>query len=139
METYLALRGVRTLPLRVRQQTDTAGELARRLADDERVGHVHYPGLESDPGRERAAAQMSGFGGMVSFVMADAGTADRLVAALRLIVGGTSLGGVETTIDRRRRWPGEDRVHEGLLRLSVGLEHVDDLWEDLDRAIAGSA
>jgi cystathionine gamma-synthase len=76
---------------------------------------------------------------MVSFEMPDGDTADRLAAALALVVGGTSLGGVESTIDRRRRWPGEERVPEGLLRLSVGLEHVEDLWEDLEQAITRSA
>ena len=79
---------------------------------------------------------MSAFGAIVSFEVAGAERADRLVAALELIVNTTSLGGVETTIDRRSRWPGEERVAPGLLRLSVGLEHVDDLWDDLDQALA---
>jgi cystathionine gamma-synthase len=139
MEAYLALRGLRTLAVRVREQSATALELAGRLDGDERVGRVHYPGLPSDPGHERASAQMSAFGGMVSFELSDADAADRLIGALRLVVGGTSLGGVESTIDRRRRWPGEERVPAGLLRLSVGLEHVEDLWEDLDQAITRSA
>jgi cystathionine gamma-synthase len=139
MEAYLALRGLRTLPVRMRQQSETAHELARRLTADSRVAQVHYPGLPSDPGYERASAQMSGFGGMVSFELADGDSADRLIAALDLVVASTSLGGVETTIDRRRRWPGEERVPAGLLRMSVGLEHVEDLWEDLDRAITRSA
>jgi cystathionine gamma-synthase len=139
MEAYLALRGLRTLPVRLRQQSETALELATRLAGAPGVVRVHYPGLTSDPGHERASAQMSAFGGMVSFEMPDGDTADRLAAALALVVGGTSLGGVESTIDRRRRWPGEERVPEGLLRLSVGLEHVEDLWEDLEQAITRSA
>ena len=139
MEAYLALRGLRTLAVRVRQQSATALELATRLAGEGRIGPVHYPGLASDPGHERARAQMSAFGGMISFELPDAQTADRLVGSLRLIVGGTSLGGVESTIDRRSRWPGEERVPPGLLRLSVGLEHVEDLWQDLDQAITGSA
>jgi cystathionine gamma-synthase len=137
MEAYLALRGLRTLAVRVREQSATALELANRLHDDPRIGAVHYPGLASDPGHTRASAQMGAFGGMVSFELPDADAADRLVGALRLVVGGTSLGGVESTIDRRRRWPGEERVPAGLLRLSVGLEHVEDLWEDLDRALTG--
>jgi len=139
MEAYLALRGLRTLSVRVREQSASAVELATRLSSNSRVGAVHYPGLPSDPGHERARVQMSAFGGMVSFELSDGDTADRLVGALRLVVGGTSLGGVESTIDRRRRWPGEERVPAGLLRLSVGLEHVEDLWEDLDRALTGSA
>ena len=139
MEAYLALRGLRTLAVRVREQSATALELARRMAGDRRIGWVHYPGLPSDPGHERASAQMGAFGGMVSFELPDADAADRLVGALRLVVGGTSLGGVESTIDRRRRWPGEEQVPAGLLRLSVGLEHVEDLWEDLDQSITRSA
>jgi cystathionine gamma-synthase len=129
----------RTLAVRVYEQSATALELAQRLDRDERVDRVHYPGLPSDPGHARARAQMGAFGGMVSFELPDGDAADRLVAAQRLVVGGTSLGGVESTIDRRRRWPGEERVPAGLLRLSVGLEHVEDLWEDLDQALTGSA
>jgi cystathionine gamma-synthase len=139
MEAYLALRGLRTLPVRVREQSVTALELANRLNADTRIDRVHYPGLASDAGHERAKAQMSAFGGMVSFELRDGEVADRMVGELELIVGGTSLGGVESTIDRRRRWPGEERVPEGLLRLSVGLEHVEDLWEDLDQALTRSA
>jgi cystathionine gamma-synthase len=135
MESYLALRGLRTLPVRIGQQTRTAGTLAERLAGDERIDRVLYPGLPSDPGHERARAQMSAFGAILSFVVADGEVADRLAAALELIVNATSLGGVETTIDRRGRWPGEERVPSGLLRLSVGLEHVEDLWDDLDQAL----
>jgi cystathionine gamma-synthase len=139
MEAYLALRGLRTLAVRVLEQSATALELANRLNSDPRIEAVHYPGLSSDAGHARASAQMSAFGGMVSFELPDGDAADRLVAGLRLVVGGTSLGGVESTIDRRRRWPGEERVAAGLLRLSVGLEHVEDLWEDLDQALTRSA
>jgi cystathionine gamma-synthase len=78
---------------------------------------------------------MGGFGAMLSFEVKDADSADRVVASLRLIVGGTSLGGVETTIDRRTRWRGEENVPGGLLRLSVGLEHPIDLWSDIDDAL----
>jgi cystathionine gamma-synthase len=78
---------------------------------------------------------MSGFGAIVSFDVGSAATADRLITGLQLIVSGTSLGGVETTIDRRNRWPGEENVPPGLLRLSVGLEHPDDLWADLEDAL----
>jgi cystathionine gamma-synthase len=78
---------------------------------------------------------MKGFGAMLSFEVADADVADHLIESLRLIVGTTSLGGVETTIERRNRWSGEERVPPGLLRLSVGLEHLDDLWVDLTNAL----
>jgi cystathionine gamma-synthase len=96
---------------------------------------VHYPGLESDPGFSRASSQMNGFGAMVSFEVRDADTADHVVSQLRLVIGGTSLGGVETTVDRRGRWDGEENVPGGLLRLSVGLEHPEDLWTDLNQAL----
>jgi cystathionine gamma-synthase len=135
METYLALRGLRTLPIRFARQQSTAALLAERLSAHPKVDRVRYPGLASDPGHERASAHMAGYGAMLSFDVADAPTADRLVASLRLIVGATSLGGVETTIDRRGRWEGEEGVPPGLLRVSVGLEHPDDLWNDLLHAL----
>lgn len=136
MEAYLALRGLRTLPVRLARQQDTAMLLARRLASHPAVTRVRYPGLPADPHHERARAHMRGFGAVVSFEVASAQAADRLTAALELIVGGTSLGGVETSIDRRSRWPGEERIPPGLLRLSVGLEHPDDLWADLQDALS---
>lgn len=131
MEAFMALRGLRTLPVRLARQQQSAAALAARLTEHRVVTRVRYPGLSADPCHARAKAQMSGFGAIVSFEVADARTADRLVSGLHLIVGGTSLGGVETTIDRRNRWPGEENVPPGLLRLSVGLEHVEDLWADL--------
>jgi cystathionine gamma-synthase len=131
MEAYLALRGLRTLPVRFQRQQQTAEVLAGRLSAHAKVRRVHYPGLATDPFHVRARRQMNGFGAIVSFELADATTAESLVAGLELIVGGTSLGGVETMIDRRNRWPGEEAVPAGLLRLSVGLEHADDLWADL--------
>ncbi len=135
METYLALRGLRTLPVRFAKQQETAALLAERLAAHPSVARVRYPGLADDPGHERATAHMAGYGAMLSFDVADAPTADRLVESLRLIVGATSLGGVETTIDRRGRWEGEEGVPPGLLRVSVGLEHPEDLWQDLVQAL----
>ncbi len=137
MEAYLALRGLRTLPVRFARQQRTAAELAERLDDHRCVDRVRFPGLVSDPGFERASSQMGGFGAMLSFELKDALSADDVVASLQLIVGGTSLGGVETTIDRRSRWKGEEDVPAGLLRLSVGLEHPVDLWADLDEALTG--
>jgi cystathionine gamma-synthase len=138
MEAYLALRGLRTLPVRFARQQRTAAELAERLDDHRHVVRVRYPGLVTDPGFERASTQLGGFGAMLSFEVNDAHHADRVVELLRLIVGGTSLGGVESTIDRRGRWKGEELVPEGLLRLSVGLEHPADLWADLDDALNGA-
>jgi cystathionine gamma-synthase len=136
MEAFLATRGLRTLPLRVRQAQESAGELAVRLAGHPGVRRVRYPGLPDDPGHERAARQMSGFGAMLSFeVEGGAAEADAVCAALTVINNATSLGGVESTIERRGRLAGQEHVPPSLLRLSVGCEHVDDLWADLDAVL----
>lgn len=136
MEAFLATRGLRTLPLRVRQAQESAGELARRLDEHPRVTRVRYPGLPGDPGHARASTQMSGFGAMLSFeVTGGAAEADAVCAALKVINSATSLGGVESTIERRGRLPGQEHVPPSLLRLSVGCEHVADLWSDLDAAL----
>jgi cystathionine gamma-synthase len=78
---------------------------------------------------------MTGFGALLAFEVADAATADRLCDAVRIIVHASSLGGVETTIERRGKIPGQGHVPPGLLRLSVGCEHIDDLWDDLSSAL----
>ncbi len=136
MEAYLALRGLRTLPLRLAQAQANAGVLAERLAGHPNVRRVRYPGLAEDPGHARAARTMSGFGSLISVDLADAAAADAFVAATRLWVFATSLGGVESMLERRRRWAGELlTVPEGLVRLSVGIEHVEDLWADLAQAL----
>ena len=119
-ETWLALRGLRTLHLRVERSQANAGELAGRLAGHRAVERVRYPG----------------FGAIVSIELADADTADRLVRSTTLWVNATSLGGVESTFERRRRWATEARtIPEGLVRLSVGIEDVEDLWNDLAAAL----
>jgi cystathionine gamma-synthase len=136
MEAFLATRGLRTLALRVRQAQESAGELAVRLDQHPRVTRVRYPGLLSDPGHKRATAQMSGYGAMLSFEVAGgAAEADAVCAALKVIHAATSLGGVESTIERRARLVGQEHVSPSLLRLSVGCEHVEDLWTDLDAAL----
>ncbi len=137
LEAMLALRGLRTLHLRVERACANAAELARRLSDDPRVVRVRYPGLPDDPGHERAAAQMDTFGAIVSIeVPGGPVAAETLCAATRLWVHATSLGGVESTLERRRRHPNEpDVVPPELVRLSVGVEDVDDLWADLDQAL----
>ena len=132
MEAYLALRGCGPCPLRLAQAQASAQVLAERLAGHPAVRGVRYPGLPDDPGHRRAARTMSGFGSLISIELADAQTADALVEACRLWVFATSLGGVESSLERRRRWPAElPTVPEGLVRLSVGIEHVEDLWADL--------
>ncbi len=119
LECFLALRGARTLPLRLRQGQDSAAELAQRLADHPAVGRVRYPG----------------FGVVVSFELADAATADRACEATRIVRHATSLGGVETTMERRSTMAGQEHVPAGLLRMSVGCEHVEDLWHDLETSL----
>jgi cystathionine gamma-synthase len=109
------LRGLETLEDRVRRQGATAAELARRLAAHPAVERVRYPG----------------FSGLLSFDVADARAVE---TRTRLIVNATSLGGVTSTIESRHRWEG-DRIPRGLLRLSVGLEDVEELWEDLRQAL----
>jgi len=114
---WLLLRSLKTLRVRVERQTETAADLARRLEADPRVLRVRYPG----------------FGGMLSFDVD--GDAAKVETSVRLIENATSLGGVDTVIETRRRWEGE-RVPENLLRLSVGLEDADELWADLEQALA---
>ena len=135
MEAFLALRGLRTLGVRMARAQASARDLAERLTGHPAIERVRYPGLASDPGHSRAAAQMTGFGAMLAFeVTGGADAAEMVARTVRLIVHATSLGGVETAIERRARWPGEV-APPGLLRLSVGCEDVEDLWDDLDHAL----
>ena len=140
LEAFLALRGLRTLPVRLARSQESAGVLASRLQDHPSVTLVRYPGLPADPGHHRAAAQMDGFGAMLSFEVAGgAAAADGVCAAVRIVTSATSLGGVESTMERRAKLAGQEDVPAGLLRLSVGIEHVEDLWDDLDRALTAAA
>lgn len=136
-EAWLALRGLRTLALRMDRAEASAATLAERLSVDPFVKALRYPGLPSDPGHARAAAQMSGFGALLCIQVGnDAHAAEAFVDALRLITPATSLGGVESLAERRRRHPGEpDVVPENLVRLSIGIEHPEDLWADLHGAL----
>ena len=137
-EVWLALRGLRTLALRVERSQATAGILAERLLVHPAVEAVRYPGLPGDPGHERAAKQMDGFGSILCIEVAGGAAAAQAVAEnVRLWLPATSLGGVESLIERRRRQPAEPQsVPENLLRLSVGIEHAEDLWADLAQALA---
>jgi cystathionine beta-lyase/cystathionine gamma-synthase len=144
---YLIERSLKTLSLRIERQSQSAGRIATFLDRHPKVDRVHYPGLPSSTYHETARAQMKGFGGMLSFDLRDDQASDRLLRQLRLIKPAVSLGGLETIIcspaatshatisaqDRRRVGIGE-----GLLRLSVGVEHVDDLIADLDRALGAT-
>jgi cystathionine gamma-synthase len=137
VETWIALRGIRTLDLRLERAQRSAAVLAERLVAHPRVGRVRYPGLLEDPGHARAATQMNGFGAIVSFEpVGDASVADQLCRSTRIWVHATSLGGVESSLERRRRWDEESpAVPDVLIRLSVGIEDVDDLWADLAQAL----
>jgi cystathionine gamma-synthase len=115
---WLVLRGLKTLEVRVARQTETATALAERLRGHPAVEIVRYPG----------------FGGLLSFDVADGAAARTVETGTKLIVNATSLGGVTSTIEARHRWEG-DRVPAGLLRLAVGLEPADELWEDLQNAL----
>ncbi|WP_309123811.1 aminotransferase class I/II-fold pyridoxal phosphate-dependent enzyme [Arthrobacter sp.] len=139
-EVWLALRGLRTLALRMERSQANAMELARRLAGHPAVERVRYPGLPTDPGHERATAQLKGYGGIISIEPAGGReAADALVEAVRLWLPATSLGGVESLIERRRRQPGEPKtVPEALVRLSVGIENIEDLWADLEAALSSA-
>ncbi|MGM7666310.1 trans-sulfuration enzyme family protein [Microbacterium sp. A93] len=150
MEAFLALRGMRTLALRLERAQANAAELARRLEAARLEGAlplaaVTYPGLPGHPQHELAATQMhGGFGAVLTIEVAgedetaSAAAADAVVQQVRHWLPGTSLGGVESLIERRRRFEGEPAtVPAGLLRLSVGIEHVDDLWDDLASGLRG--
>jgi cystathionine gamma-synthase len=140
-EAYLALRGLRTLAVRLDRSEASAAELAGRLASHPRVSTVHYPGLPGDTDHERASRVLpNGAGPMLSFEVA--GTVeqtDAFLGGLRLVTHATSLGGVESLIERRARYAGDAAVvGPTLCRLSVGIENVEDLWADLDRALCGA-
>jgi cystathionine gamma-synthase len=136
-DCWLILRSLPTLPLRVRAQTQTAGHLAAFLAQHSRVEAVHYPGLSTHDGHQVATRQMRGFGAMLSFeVVGGQPTAMAVAARVKLFTRATSLGGVESLIEHRASVEGPDSATPaGLLRVSVGLEHVDDLIEDLQQAL----
>lgn len=141
-DSYLVLRGIKTLGVRMERHCQSAGTIARFLAEDPRVERVWYPGLETDPGHSVAARQMSGFGGMVSFTpVGGLDAANELVTKTRLFFLAESLGGVESLVElpaamTHASVEGTDlEVPASLVRLSVGIEHVDDLVSDLDHAL----
>jgi cystathionine gamma-synthase len=138
LESYLATRGLRTLALRMERAQANALTLAQRLAGHPRVTRVRYPGLPDDPGHAIAARDHAGFGAMISFeIDGGAEQAERLCDAVQLISHATSLGGVESLIERRARHDIDAAfgTPAALLRFSVGIEHVDDLWADLMQAL----
>ncbi len=139
LDAFLSIRGIRTLELRVDRACRTAMILADRLEEDSRVGLVRYPGLATHPTHEHAAKFMERFGAMISFDVLGGGHAASVVASSTQIINhATSLGGVESTWERRSVIPGQERIPDGLIRFSVGCEHVDDLWGDIDQALSAA-
>ncbi len=140
-EAWLALRGLRTLALRLERASANAAELARRLQGHDLVEEVVYPGLESHPQHDRAQDLLDSFGSILTLrPKGGAAGADRLVNAVRLWVPATSLGGVESSLERRRRFATEAAdIPADLLRLSVGIENIEDIWADLLTALQAAA
>lgn len=139
LETFLAVRGLRTLTLRLAAGQHTAGILAKRLEDHADVTRVRYPGLPSHPGHALAGRILDGFGSMISFEVTGGGArSEALCERLALIRHATSLGAVESTIERRAGHAGQEHLPPSLLRFSVGCEDVEDLWADLSQALSGS-
>ena len=136
LESFLAVRGARTMALRLERAQASAMILAERLNSHPAVALTRYPGLSSHPTHAIARAQLKGYGTIISFdVRGDGAAADRVCSALRLVQHATSLGAVESTIERRACIPGQDHLPPSLLRLSVGIENVEDIWADLDAAL----
>jgi cystathionine gamma-synthase len=140
LEAYLAVRGARTLAIRLQRAQDTAMMLAERLEGHPLVTRVRYPGLPSHPTHEVARRVLRGFGTIVSFdLQGGAGEADAACRNVHLIRHATSLGAVESTMERRAAIPGQEHLPPSLLRLSVGIEDPDDLWADLDAALRAAS
>lgn len=137
LETFLAVRGIRTLAVRLERAQQNAAILAERLEHHPKVALTRFPGLPSHPTYEAAKRQLKGFGTIISFdVRGDAAAADSVCKSLELIQHATSLGAVESTIERRASIPGQEHLPASLLRLSVGIEGVEDIWADLNRALS---
>jgi cystathionine beta-lyase/cystathionine gamma-synthase len=148
-DCYLVLRGLKTLPLRIRHASETAARLAARLEAHPAVARVSYPGLPSHPGHALATKQMKGFGAMITFVLKGGLPASRtFLSSLSIFTCAESLGGVESLAEHpaimtHASVPPEQRralgIDDGLVRLSVGVEGADDLWADLERALAAAS
>ena len=136
-DCWLALRGLQTLPVRMRAHCDAAQKVAEALSKSPNVEDVLYPGLPDDAGHALAARQMRAFGGMLSFIVKGGEPAAMAVAGrLKLVVRATSLGGTHSLIEHRASVEGpESMAHGGLLRMSVGLEDVQDIIDDLIQAL----
>ncbi len=144
MDSFLVLRGIKTLPIRMERHDATGRKIAAWLNAQRKIARVHYPGLKSHPQHALAKRQMSGFGGMVSFELGSLAAAKKFLGRLTLCALAESLGGVETLISHPATMthgavPGHERkrigVTDGLVRISVGLEDADDLIADLSQAL----
>lgn len=136
LEAFLAVRGARTLAIRLKQAQQSAMQLALRLAAFPGVDRVLYPGLPTHPTHETARRVLRGFGSVLSFTLkGGASLADGVCRGVSLIRHATSLGAVESTMERRAAIPGQEHLPPSLLRLSVGIEDPDDLWADLEQAM----
>lgn len=138
LESFLAARGARTMALRLERAQSNAMVLAERLRAHANVLCTRYPGLADHPTHAVAREQLGGYGTILSFdVRGDAAAADAVCSRVRLIQHATSLGAVESTIERRASIAGQEHLPPSLLRLSVGIENVDDIWSDLASALGG--
>ncbi|MGZ3695214.1 MAG: trans-sulfuration enzyme family protein, partial [Bdellovibrionota bacterium] len=145
MDSWLAMRGLKTLPLRMQRHDSNGRTIAQKLSEHSEVAKVIYPGLKSHPQHALAARQMSGFGGMITFVVKGGlEKARRVVEGTRIFALAESLGGVESLIEHpavmtHASVPPENRkalgIDDGLIRISVGVESIDDLWADLETAL----
>src|SRR6202021_656292 len=144
-ECWLILRGVKTLAVRMEQHDRSGRKVAEFLSKHKKVQKVSYPGLPNHPQHELAKRQMSGFGSMMSFEVGSRANADKVLQAVRICTNGESLGGVETLISHsatttHAALSSEERerigITEGLIRISVGIEDIDDILADLDQALA---
>ena len=135
MEVWLAHRSLGTLDVRLTRQCENALQMATFLSTHQKVSGVRYPGLPHDPSHAIASKQMTHFGPVVSFELANREAVERFFAASALVNEATSFGGIHTSAERRARW-GADAVSEGFVRLSLGLEHARDLIDDFATALA---
>jgi len=144
MDSWLVMRGTKTLAVRMRQHDENGRIVAQFLSEHPRIQQVYYPGLKSHPQHELAQRQMSGFGGMISFETGSLENAKRVLESVRLCTLGESLGGVETLISHPATMthasvPEIERnrlgITDGLVRVSVGIEDVEDIIADLDQAL----
>ena len=136
-EAFLILRGLRTLDVRLQRAQENALEIAKRLEAHPKITKVRYPGLASHPQHERAKSFMKGFGAIISFEPdCTPEVADQICSSAKLIAHATSLGGVETLWERRHRWGAESpTIPKNLIRVSVGIEDVEDIWADIESAL----